>query len=458
MENETAAIRILISEGVGALALALALMAPLGLCISAMGSGRFRNRFANLGWMVLLFPFGFIVAYIFGWMFSFAFASGPGFTGGFQSAWHAVPWADVLGPGYHQTETGAFRSDNQDFIRFVLLGWLCSAILAGAVLERIKLGGLLSLAALLTGFCLALAVGWGWSENGWMVVLMGYHDPMGVATTATLAGGFSLGVLRVLGPRIASLDDHGRAHRIEPHSQGNVLAGHLLIFLGLIGLVVASVTLGPPVQLGEMVAFVSTNVYGAPTDLAGVLLNLLAAITGGFLIGTILTQADICKTAVLALASVVGTLPAADFFNPLQTLLVAMFLAWICGSARTWLERKFNLDDVTGSVSLFGFAGFWGLVISGVLLWGIPVSVNPDHVHINPFGNTTAAMILFWILGFIPGYIAARVLRFAGGLRLDRMTELTGRDLNMLRDAEESATAAYRREDQFVREQFDERL
>ncbi|WP_227268169.1 hypothetical protein [Roseobacter weihaiensis] len=457
MDNEIAATRILLVEGIGILALVLALMAPLGLSLVTMGCGRFRNRFANLGASVLLFPFVFVVSYLFGWMFSFAFASGPGFTGGFQSAWHAAPWGDRLGPGFHQTESGAFSTDTQDFIRFVLLGWLACVILAGAVLERIKIGGLLLLATLLSGFCGSLAVGWGWSERGWMVALMGYHDPVGATTIATLAGGFALGVLRILGPRIASVDDSGQTHGIGPNSAGLVLAGHTLFLLGLIGMILASVELAAPVQLGEVTQYVAATVYGAPTDPAGQVLNLIAAVMGGLMIGSILTHADITRTMTLTIASVIGTLPASDFFNPLQTVLLAMFFAWVCGNARDWLERKFNLDDVTGSVALFGFSGFWGLVISGILLWGIPVSTVPAYVHINPFGNTTAAMILFWVLGFIPGNIAARILRYAGGLRIDRTLELVGHDLEVLRDVEDTTSAAYMREDRYVREEFQER-
>ncbi|XAT61979.1 hypothetical protein GN278_15130 [Rhodobacteraceae bacterium Araon29] len=452
MENEMSLFLSLISEGFRVIALTLALMAPLGLAVAAMGSGRFRNRFSNLGWMILQFPYVFVLVYLIGWMFSFAFSAGPGFTGGFQSAWHAVPWADFLGPGFHQTETGTYRLENQDFIRFAVLGWFGSVIVAGSILERIKLGGLLLLTTVLVGFFLPVAVGWGWSENGWMVVLMGYHDPTGIVTTATLCGGFALGVLRVLGPRIGSWNDKGQIIAIAPHSFGMVLTGHLLFFLGLVGFSLAGLNLISPVQLGEITELLSTTIYGAPADPAGMFVNLLAAITGGLLIGTILTNADICKTVTLALAGLVGTLPVIDFFNPLLTLGFAMFLTWACRNAREWLERKFCLDDVTGSVAFFGFSGFWGLVVSGFLLWGSPVTIDPETVHINPFGNTTAAMILFWVLGFIPGYISARVLSFAEGLRLDQTTELAGRDLTYLREAEESATSAYELEDQFIRE------
>ncbi len=458
MENEIDAIRTLISEGVSVLALALALAAPAGLCIAASGSGRFRNRFTNLGWIVILLPFNFVVLYLFGWTFLHVFTAGPGVTDGFQSAWRAVPWGDVLGPGFHRTESGAPASDNQDFLRFVVMGWLASTVLAGAILERAKLGGLLLLTTLLSGLCVALGMAWGWTGQGWMVVLMGYHDPLGVTTIATLSGGFALGVLRVLGPRIASVDERARVLSIDPHSPGMVIAGQFMFFVGLFGLCVATTTLVTPVTLGETQEIVSTTVYGAPLDPAGVALNLLAAASGSLLMAAVLTRADISRSSVLIIPGLIGTLPAADFLNPLQTFLLAMFLTWACRMSGAWLERRFSLDDVTVSVSNFGFAGFWGLVISGVLLWGIPTSANPEFVHINPFGNTTAALILFWILGFVPGHIAARIIRYAGGLRLDRVTELAGGDLKMMREAELSANAAYQREDRLVVEQLEERV
>ena len=81
-----------------------------------------------------------------------------------------------------------------------------------------------------------------------------------------------------------------------------------------------------------------------------------------------------------------------------------------------------------------GFAGFWGLLIAGIVLWGYPSSTNPEFVSINPFGQFAGAIILFWILGFVPGYLTAKILNFFNLLRISETTESAGKDVMSLRN------------------------
>ena len=45
---------------------------------------------------------------------------------------------------------------------------------------------------------------WGWHASGWMVKLWGYHDAYASGVIHAIAGGFALGVLVVLGPRLGN--------------------------------------------------------------------------------------------------------------------------------------------------------------------------------------------------------------------------------------------------------------
>jgi len=54
---------------------------------------------------------------------------------------------------------------------------------------------------------------------------------------------------------------------------------------------------------------------------------------------------------------------------------------------------------------------------------------------INPLGNFIGAIIMFWVLGFIPCYILARVLNAFKMLRVPREVELAGLDSHLLGDA-----------------------
>jgi len=84
-----------------------------------------------------------------------------------------------------------------------------------------------------------------------------------------------------------------------------------------------------------------------------------------------------------------------------------------------------------------GYAGFLGVVMAGFILWGYPNSPNPEYAHINPLGNFVGALIMFGLLRFIPGYIAAKMLNAFGALRIPREVELAGLDMTQIHERHE---------------------
>ena len=55
--------------------------------------------------------------------------------------------------------------------------------------------------------------------------------------------------------------------------------------------------------------------------------------------------------------------------------------------------------------------------------------VTPDGFPaVNPIGNLIGAVIMFGVLGFLPFYVLARILKTAGFLRLPHRVELAGLD------------------------------
>ena len=47
---------------------------------------------------------------------------------------------------------------------------------------------------------------------------------------------------------------------------------------------------------------------------------------------------------------------------------------------------------------------------------------------VTPWGQFIGAVIMFWVLGFIPGYILSQILNALGLLRVPREVELAGLD------------------------------
>ena len=60
---------------------------------------------------------------------------------------------------------------------------------------------------------------------------------------------------------------------------------------------------------------------------------------------------------------------------------------------------------------------------------------------INPLGQFIGAIIMFFVLGLIPGYIIAKVLNGMGKLRIPREVEIAGLDYEMMESAKEDEKA-----------------
>ena len=93
-----------------------------------------------------------------------------------------------------------------------------------------------------------------------------------------------------------------------------------------------------------------------------------------------------------------------------------------------WVERRFKLDDAVGAVAVHGYSGVVGLIIAGFVLWGAPSSPYEGYATINPLGQVAGAVIMFFVLGFVPGWAVAKMQSAAGVLRIPEEVELQGLD------------------------------
>jgi len=76
------------------------------------------------------------------------------------------------------------------------------------------------------------------------------------------------------------------------------------------------------------------------------------------------------------------------------------------------------------------------VVIAGLLLWGYPSSPYAGFAKVTPWGQFIGAMIMFWVLGFFPAWVVAKILHGANLLRIPREVELLGLDFGNMQEAE----------------------
>lgn len=433
----------------------------VGFCVYEVGASRRKNIQHTLMKNTMLIPLVTITFFYFGWWIYFAFPHFP-LIGGFLDAPFALPWSELMGVhmgGAVSVQTESLTADDTMFwaringvfwAAFLLFSWTTASIVSGAVIERIKTQGFVLVAVLVGSVTWIIDAAWGWSWNGWMVQLWGYHDAYASSVVHGIAGGSALGVLAVLGPRLGKFAPDGTPRDIPQNSPWFVTVGLFLIYTGFWGFYAAcnipiiDFTSGVMGTEGEAF-FTATNIYLTPTSLSGITFNFLMSLSGGLLAGYLISRGNPFWSYSGGLAGIITASAGNDLYHPIEAMIVAMVGVWIAYKMHYWVERRFKIDDAVGAVAVHGYAGFAGTVIAGFLLWGYPSNVagdamgwfgNVDGVaQINPLGQFLGAVLMFWGLGFIPCWVLAKVLDGLGWLRVPREVELAGLDTHDYGDA-----------------------
>jgi ammonia channel protein AmtB len=281
-----------------------------------------------------------------------------------------------------------------------------------------------------------------------MLKILGYHDAYASGVIHAIAGGFALGVLVVLGPRIGKFSSSGEPRNIGPRNPWLVTLGLFLIYTGFWGFYAACnipiYDLGPEYGMEGVTYFTATNIYVTPTTLSGITMNFLLSLSGGLLAGYWISKGDPFWTYSSGLAGIICASAGNDLYHPLQSMIIAAIGVYVAYKMHFWVERRFKIDDAVGAVAVHGYAGVAGLVICGFVLWGYPSSGYEGYAAINPIGMIIGAIIMFGVLGFLPGWIIAKILHSMGKLRIPHEVELAGMDFNYMEasKADEAALAA----------------
>jgi ammonia channel protein AmtB len=378
----------------------------------------------------MLIPLVTVTFFFFGWWIYWAFPNGPFIYRGEGILWDAAapnaPWSETMGTNIGDRITGVF------WAAFLLFSWTAASIVSGSVIERIQSGAFWIIAVMIGSVTWIIDAAWGWHPEGWMVKLLGYHDAYASGVIHAIAGGTALGVLIVLGPRLGKFRTDGSPRDIPPHNPWLVTVGLFLIYTGFWGFYAAcNVPIISPETIGGQITgatWTATNIYLAPTTLSAITFNFLMSLSGGLMAAYVISRGDAFWTYSGGLAGIIAASAGNDLYHPIQSMLIGALGAIIAYKMHIWVERRFQIDDAVGAVAVHGYAGFAGLVIAGFVLWGQPASPFEGYAIINPLGMFVGALIMFGVLGFLPGFAMAAVLNSFGLLRVSRKVELEGLD------------------------------
>jgi ammonium transporter, Amt family len=418
----------------------------VGFCMYEVGASRRRNHMHTLMKNSMIIPLVTVTFFYFGWWIYWALPNGPFITG--PILWEAAaansPLSETMATNLADRITGVF------WAAFLLFSWTAASIVSGACIERINSAAFWILAVVIGSFAWIIDAAWGWHPEGWMVRVLGYHDAYASGVIHGIAGGFALGVLTVLGPRLGKFAPDGRPRDILPHNAWMVCIGLFMIYTGFWGFYVAcNIPMISPEGIGGLITgetWTATTIYLTPTTLGAITFNFLMSLSGGMLAAFAVSKGDAFWTYSGGLAGIITASAGNDLYHPIQAMLIGGFGAAVVYKLHFWVERTFKVDDAVGAVAVHGYAGFLGLVIAGFMLWGHPSSPYDGYATINPLGNFVGAVIMFGVLGFLPGYVVSKLLHAAGLLRIPREIELLGLDFASNREMKAAAEEVRRAE------------
>ena len=429
METELAALTTVFTEFYYWLTVALMFLIHVGFCMYEVGASRQKNTMHTLMKNSMLIPLVTITFFFFGWWIYWAFPNGPFITGDLNLAAGAAntAWSETMGPNLGDRITGVF------WAAFLLFSWTVASIVSGSVIERIRSGAFWIIAIMIGSVTWVIDASWGWHAGGWMVKLLGYHDAYASGVIHAIAGGCALGVLVVLGPRIGKFGPGGIIRNIAQQNPWLICIGLFLIYTGFWGFYVAcNVPIISAEGIGGNIkgaAFTATNIYLGPTTLGAITVNFLMSLSGGMLIGYMVSKGDAFWTYSGGLAGIITASAGNDLYHPIQAMIIGGLGTFLAYKLHFWVEKTFKIDDAVGAVAVHGYAGFIGVVICGFVLWGYPSSPFDGYAVITPWGQFAGAIIMFWVLGFIPGWIVAKILAAFDLLRIPKEIEIAGLDL-----------------------------
>ena len=409
----------------------LMILIHAGFLAYEMGASRTKNVLTSGVKNILAFAFVIPTFYFFGWWVYWGFptgltlSEGPAGISGAAYA-NAIAWgwgesAQYMGPNIVDQASGVF------FGAFALFAATTASIMSGAVIERIQTVGFVILAVILGSFAWVVAAAWGWHADGWLVTKFGVHDFGAAGLVHAVAGFFALGVLIVLGPRIGKFNADGTANHIAGHNMPLTVTGLMLIIVGFWGFLMACVIV--PGEGWSWYENAPATIYGTPITLSALAFNIQMGIAGG-IIGAWIYTKDPFWMMSGALAGIISVASGLDIYFPGLAFIIAFAAGVILQPCANILERM-GIDDAVGAVTVHGTIGLFGLIMLGVFASGYPAldAFMGDAVRptISLTGQIVGAVV-FFLLGFVPGYVVSLILKGLGMLRTPEAAELAGLD------------------------------
>lgn len=345
--------------------------------------------------------------------YTLAFSDGNGFIGGFSK----FMLKDVM------LNSAIGTIPESVFIMFQMtFAIITTALLVGAVADRIKFSALIVFTPLWVIFVYAPIAHWVWGNGGFIggLGLTDYNGVLGMGKVLDFAGGTVVHITSGVAGLVAAIM-LGRSLKAnkDPSTSNNLtlsVIGTGLLWVGWFGFNAGS-ALTSGALAGQ--AMLVTNTAAAMATVVWMLLEM-------FHKKKVSVQGSISGVV----AGLVAITPAAGFVDFSGALVIGFSAGVICYLSVTYLKELLRYDD---ALDVFGIHGVGGIV--GALLTGVFADPDIGGAAGLLYGGETqvlAQLISVVIVGAYSGVVTCLLLmgiRFAMGLRVEPRIEYYGLDM-----------------------------
>ena len=333
--------------------------------------------------------------------YSLAFDGTGGFVGGFGHVFlNDVAFAPREGTTIPQLVFFAFQAT------FCII---TTALVSGAVVERMRFGAYLVFSALWSVLVYAVLAHWAFG-GGWLAS-NGTLDFAG-GVPVEMASGFSaLAAALVVGAR----KDYGR-QALLPHNTAFVLLGAGLLWFGWFGFNGGSgLSAGDP----SVLAFVNTLLCPACTLLTWFVLDLLRD-----------RQVTAVGAATAIIVGCVGITPAAGYISPGWAMALGVLVALPSYGVIVWRTRT-RVDETLDVLAAHGVGGLVGIVFIGLVAQQSWNGVADGLLYGDPgqLVDQVVAALAAPVYAFVVTYVLLRLLGAVMPLRATEHEQAIGMDV-----------------------------
>lgn len=291
-----------------------------------------------------------------------------------------------------------------------------ATIVSGAMAERTRFAAYCIYSAVISLVIYPVSGHWIW--GGGFLEQMGFHDFAGSAAVHLAGGSAALVGAKLLGPRIGKYTRGGASRAIPGHNLALGALGILILWFswfGFAGGSTLSMTGDETIaRAGDI--FVNVNLAAAASTCTTMIFTWFRY-----------RKPDITMTLNGALAGLVAITAGCDVVSREGAAIIGIAAGFCLVLVVEFVDKSLKIDDPVGAVSVHGFNGMLGCVMTGLLSSekGLFYGGGLHFLGIQCLGVLAVAA---WVI--ITTWILFTVIKKTVGLRVEPQAEIEGLDVH----------------------------